>query len=467
MTRIFAFFAPVCTQSFAPGAYEVAWPLAQMKRLAPGARFSLLCPGVTLERFSSMSESEPQPSSPQPSGSHLSSAQPLPAQPSPSFYHLVEQGRRAQRYLILLAIGVLILSALALVQWRAIARFAKASQADYAQEVRGFAEKVPKDNLLHKNAKATNTPAPLASPSLSARHEFPGSQAREGEAAASQSAAPEQSSVSFFRYRLNPNNFVVEALPAKEGEKEKTGGQFSSQDQAQGQAQDQAQGKALDQAQSQAAQDHGKDQGQEQSQAATPKLFLITIDDAPDEHMLDLAKACSDAGVKAIFFVNGFFLQDKAQVAAVKKVLAMGHSIGNHSHSHSKLTLLSYEEQKKEIVDFNQALEATLGVRPRFFRPPFGEYSADTLQLCAEAGLTLLNWTYGYDDLSAYKTPEALTKVTLESPRLIPGATLVFHDQPCTAKALPDILRGLLDMGYQPVDPALIASDGPAPMPEE
>lgn len=382
-----------------------------------------------------MSESEPQPSSPQ---------------PSPSFYHLVEQGRRAQRYVALLAIGVLILSTLALVQWRAIARFAKASQADYAQEVRGFAEKAPKDDLLHKNENSTNTPAPPASASLSARHELPGSQTKEGEAAASQSAAPEQSSVSFFRYRLNPNNFVVEALPAKEGEKEKNGGQFSSQDQAQGQAQDQAQ-----------------NQGQDQGQATTPKLFLITIDDAPDEHMLDLAKACSDVGVKAIFFVNGFFLQDKVQVAAVKKVLAMGHSIGNHSHSHSKLTLLSYEEQKKEIVDFNQALETTLGVRPRFFRPPFGKYSADTLQLCAEAGLTLLNWTYGYDDLSAYKTPEALTKVTLESPRLISGATLVFHDQPCTAKALPDILRGLLDMGYQPVDPALIASDGPAPMPEE
>lgn len=401
-----------------------------------------------------MSESESQPSSSQPSASHLSSTQRLlaqsqpsrlssahlaPAQSSPSFYHLVEQGRRAQWYFAFLAIGVLILSALALVQWRAIARFAKASQADYAQEVRGFAETSSQDYLLHHNSKATNTPALLASASVSARHNLSGSKAQEGEDAANQPAAPEQSSPSFFRYRLNPNNFIVEALPAKA---EKSGGQFSNQDQAQDQAQDPA-------------------------QAATSKLFLITIDDTPDEHMLDLAKACSDVGVKAIFFVNGFFLQDKTQVAAVKKVLAMGHSIGNHSHSHSKLTLLSYEEQKKEIVEFNQALETALGIRPRFFRPPFGEYSADTLQLCAEAGLTLLNWTYGYDDLSAYKTPEALTKVTLESPRLTSGATLVFHDQPCTAKALPDILRGLLDMGYQPVDPALIASEGPAPTPEE
>ena len=371
--------------------------------------------------------------------------------PSPSFYHLVERGRRAQRYFVLLALGVVILSLLAWVQWRAIARFAKASKEDYVQEVRGFAPESSEEYLSQSNRNSTNTPAELGPASSLQGAQAQGSQAkdsqgkdsqakdsqaqaaqgqnsepREGELEANQDASASKEPVSFYRYRVNPNNFVVEPLLATDEKKTGSGAQTSSR-----------------------------------------KLFLITIDDAPDDHMLDLAKACSEAGVKAIFFVNGFFLKDKAQVAAVKKVLAMGHSIGNHSHSHSKLTLLSYEEQKKEIVDFNLALEDALGVRPRFFRPPFGEYSADTLQICAEAGLTLLNWTYGYDDLSAYDTPEALTKITLESPHLSSGATLVFHDRPNTAKAMPDILRGLLDMGYQSVDPAFIASDSPGPAPEE
>lgn len=343
-------------------------------------------------------------------------SEPQPPPSSPSFYHLVERGRRAQRYLVALSLGVFILSGLAWYQWRAIANFAKVSKEDYDQEVRGFASEATRDDLFQGASSATNIPAPS----------LQGSVSEEGEAEAEASTSSASEPVSLYRYRVNPNNFMVEALPTGDGEKAET-----------------------------------------KDQAFSQKLFLLTIDDAPDEHMLDLAKACSEAGVKAIFFVNGFFLQDKAQVEAVKKLIAMGHCIGNHSHGHSKLTLLSYEEQKKEILDFNQALEDALGVRPRFFRPPFGEYSAETLQICAEADLTLLNWTYGYDDLSAYKTPEALTKITLESPHLSSGATLVFHDRPSTAQAMPGILRGLLDMGYQPVDPNLIASDEPAPISAE
>src|SRR5690625_4083527 len=42
---------------------------------------------------------------------------------------------------------------------------------------------------------------------------------------------------------------------------------------------------------------------------ANEEVVLITIDDAPDEHALDMAKTLKDLDVNAIFFVNGHFLE--------------------------------------------------------------------------------------------------------------------------------------------------------------
>src|SRR5699024_10069432 len=41
------------------------------------------------------------------------------------------------------------------------------------------------------------------------------------------------------------------------------------------------------------------------------EVTLITIDDAPDDHAVEMAHTLDDLDVPAIFFVNGHFIDDK------------------------------------------------------------------------------------------------------------------------------------------------------------
>ncbi|KAI8806235.1 hypothetical protein BJ742DRAFT_665264, partial [Cladochytrium replicatum] len=47
---------------------------------------------------------------------------------------------------------------------------------------------------------------------------------------------------------------------------------------------------------------------------------------------------------------------------------------------HPNLTALTYEEQKSEILQLEDAIFGIIGKRPQIMRPPYGAYNADTLK---------------------------------------------------------------------------------------
>lgn len=189
---------------------------------------------------------------------------------------------------------------------------------------------------------------------------------------------------------------------------------------------------------------------------ADPKVVLITIDDAPDKHALEMAKKLKKLEVPAIFFVNGHFIDGEKGKKDIKEIHDMGFVIGNHTYSHNSLPDLSEDRQKKEILDVNTMLEDTIGERPSFFRAPFGQNTDYSKKLAADQGMTLMNWTYGYDWNSEYMTKAAIQKIMVNAPELNNGANLLMHDREWTNDALEGIIQGLKDKGYSFVDPKLI-----------
>lgn len=186
------------------------------------------------------------------------------------------------------------------------------------------------------------------------------------------------------------------------------------------------------------------------------EVALVTIDDAPDKHALDMAKTLKDLDVNAIFFVNGHFIESPEGKEKLKEIHDMGFLIGNHTYSHPFLPDLSEEEQKEEIVRVNDMVEDIIGERPKFFRAPNGANTDYTRKLAEEEGMILMNWSYGYDWEPAYQTKEAITDIMLHNEFLRNGANLLMHDREWTAAALSDIVKGLCDQGYELVDPKLI-----------
>ncbi|MGI8314033.1 polysaccharide deacetylase family protein [Halobacillus mangrovi] len=189
---------------------------------------------------------------------------------------------------------------------------------------------------------------------------------------------------------------------------------------------------------------------------ANPKVALITIDDAPDNHGVEMAKTLKDLDAPAIFFVNGHFIDTPEGAEELKKIHEMGFPIGNHTYSHSSLPDLSQEEQKEEIIGLNDRIEEIIGERPKFFRAPFGQNTEYSKQLAVEENMLLMNWTYGYDWNQEYMDATKLADIMVNTDLLGNGANLLMHDREWTAKALPDIVQGLKDKGYELLDPALI-----------
>jgi peptidoglycan/xylan/chitin deacetylase (PgdA/CDA1 family) len=174
------------------------------------------------------------------------------------------------------------------------------------------------------------------------------------------------------------------------------------------------------------------------------KVVLLTIDDAPDKNALTMANTLKALNVKAIFFVNGHFIDTPEEGEVLKQIHQMGFPIGNHTYHHKSLKEQSEEQQREEIIGLNDRIEELIGERPKFFRAPFGMNTDYSKKLAAEEKMLLMNWTYGYDWEKDYQSKEALADIMVNTPLLRNGANLLMHDREWTSAALEDIVKWLI-----------------------
>lgn len=191
-----------------------------------------------------------------------------------------------------------------------------------------------------------------------------------------------------------------------------------------------------------------------------PEAVLLTIDDAPDENAVEMAQLLKEQDVPAIFFVNGMFIESEEGQQKLKEIYELGFEIGNHTYNHFNMQEITPEDTRLEIVDTSDLIEEAIGERPRFFRAPFGVNSEASISIAQEEQMTVMNWTYGFDWEAEYQTPEALSDIMVNTDMLGNGANLLMHDRNWTKEALPDIVSGIRDKGYEFIDPAQIDAEG-------
>lgn len=101
--------------------------------------------------------------------------------------------------------------------------------------------------------------------------------------------------------------------------------------------------------------------------------------------LLDLLDEFS---IPATFFVVGRDLALPAKRRAVEGILARGHRLANHTHSHPLgLELLDEAAIEREIVRANDAIAEVAGKRPLGFRAPGYDAGEKVLRACAKAGI--------------------------------------------------------------------------------
>lgn len=173
---------------------------------------------------------------------------------------------------------------------------------------------------------------------------------------------------------------------------------------------------------------------------------VLTFDDGPDPTGTpETLDALDHAGVTATFFVVGEQLARHEELG--REILSRGHEIGLHCFEHQRQDLLSHAEARRDFALAMEAIENVLGVRPRWYRPPFGRSTTAASEACAEAGMSIVYWsTWGFDweEIPAAKVARRVCR------GLDDGAIALLHDSAlfnersspeATAAAIPEIAR--------------------------
>lgn len=189
------------------------------------------------------------------------------------------------------------------------------------------------------------------------------------------------------------------------------------------------------------------------------KVVLLTFDDGPkdDKTLKPILDTLDKHHAKAIFFVNGYRV--KAHPELLQEIDQRGQTVGNHSYEHIQLGKESAESIKAQIGKVQDIVEATIGKRPVFFRPPNASANDDVHKIAADNGLLFMTWSNGSLDwtMSGTKTKDK-TKAIIDNvtDQLHAGSNILMHELSWTAAALDQLLTTLEGKGYSFVDPSTI-----------
>jgi peptidoglycan/xylan/chitin deacetylase (PgdA/CDA1 family) len=176
------------------------------------------------------------------------------------------------------------------------------------------------------------------------------------------------------------------------------------------------------------------------------KEIALSFDDGPDPAftpvILDLLKA---EGVETIFFCIGKKIPDNEGI--LRRIIAEGHLIGNHSYSHHHLfDLFSPEKMHDDLQEMNAITKALTGLTPKFFRPPYGVTNPNLKKAVEQGNYTSIGWNLRSLDTVIRDENRLLQKVLK---RVKPGSLLLFHDtSETTVKILRRLIRELRENGY-------------------
>lgn len=159
--------------------------------------------------------------------------------------------------------------------------------------------------------------------------------------------------------------------------------------------------------------------------------------------------------IAATFFLTGRWVEDDA--SRVRRIVAGGHRIGNHTSTHPELTPLGDSAVRAQIRIAQQTI-LRAGADPRpLFRFPFGDRDARTLRLVNELGYVAARWTVdslGWQGTSGGRSAASVTRRVLAAAQ--PGEIVLMHvgsnpndHTTLDADALPAVVAGLRADGYR------------------
>lgn len=120
--------------------------------------------------------------------------------------------------------------------------------------------------------------------------------------------------------------------------------------------------------------------------------ICLTFDDGPDPvYTPAILDILASYGAKATFFVVGQAAEEFPHL--VERIAADGHSIGNHTYSHPNPWFTPEETARQEVMKTSDIIEQITGIRPHWFRPPYGRLRFAMRQQATLDNMTTVLWS--------------------------------------------------------------------------
>lgn len=195
------------------------------------------------------------------------------------------------------------------------------------------------------------------------------------------------------------------------------------------------------------------------SVATDHPVIAMTFDDGPHPELtpklLDMLK---ERGIRATFYVIGRSAEAHPEI--VRRMVAEGHEVANHTWTHPALSKISTARQKSEIERTSALLRELTGENPTNMRPPYGATNSTiNRRMKDEFGLSVIMWSVDPQDWK-YRNASRVSNHILTNTK--PGDIVLAHDiHASTIAAMPATLDGLKAKGFQFLTVSqLLAYDG-------
>jgi peptidoglycan/xylan/chitin deacetylase (PgdA/CDA1 family) len=154
----------------------------------------------------------------------------------------------------------------------------------------------------------------------------------------------------------------------------------------------------------------------------TGPVVGLTFDDGPDpEVTLDLLDVLSEANASATFFMLCSRVRRYPEIA--RSVRDAGHEIALHGLDHRRLTTLTPSQAATSVTEGKKDLEAALGVRIRWFRPPYGAHDLRIWRTVRALGMQMVLWGPSLHDWAVMTEAERWRGIGAK-----PGDIVLGHD---------------------------------------
>lgn len=181
------------------------------------------------------------------------------------------------------------------------------------------------------------------------------------------------------------------------------------------------------------------------------KVLYLTFDEGYENgytvKILDILK---EEQVPAAFFVVKPYIVQNPEI--IKRMNLEGHLVCNHSSHHPSMA--SITDKDKFIKEFTEVEDAYKEVTncdmPKFFRPPMGKYSLNSLKQTNELGYKTIFWSFAYKDWIIDNQPSEDMAIKKITSGVHPGCIMLLHAVSKTnTNILKNVIQQLKADGYE------------------